>query len=465
MPAYEWVVHRPTTEPLWGISYVKVLRDDDGQLIGVLDTDLDLPALNRFLGSLATEYGTHLHIVELGPSPRLIGGTAVARAPLPVPDAFTPLLTFTGDTFVNRLQWHGTPHWTAARRVALAGGLTWLVIASRDDPIIATPLRWQLYQVLGMGLAIVAGLVLISMRMARRFGEPLEELERRVGAIARTDGREPTPTSVAPRGFRETQLLGEALDRLAATIRQHGLVREQHLASLALKAAIFESPTSAVFSIDDHQRLIDWNSTAERLFGVTAHKAMGRPLADVVPTPEGQIDWETILDRTGIHTYQFIGVDGVFDAELRRVTYRQDDREIRTFFLNDISERKNAERRLRHERDYLDVVLNSLPGTFYHVDAQGYFLRWNRYFEEVSGLSPAEIVTMRPPDLFPVEEKAHVSQAMADAIERGSGQIEVDFVGQDGHRIQYLITGARFDYDGSAHLIGVGTDIRKRRLA
>ena len=48
----------PERVPL-GFSYVKALRSEDGRLLGVLDSDFDLPALNRFLRALEQEYHPH----------------------------------------------------------------------------------------------------------------------------------------------------------------------------------------------------------------------------------------------------------------------------------------------------------------------------------------------------------------------------------------------------------------------
>lgn len=350
IPAYRWIVHEPNSPVLWGFSYVKALRSKEGQLIGVLDTDFDMPALNGFLRSLVSEHRSEFHIVELGAEPRLIGGRAIERSPLPIPDDLASLakLSTSGSPFLGRLDLEGEHRWVAARRMELEGGLSWLVVASRKDPFIEAPLRRQLYQVLGMGLVIVAGLILVSIWMANRFGRPLTELERRI--VADIDHDEPkmlqeSAASVAG-GFRETRLLGDALDRLAIATRQQSLVQEQQMASFALKAAIFDFTTAAIFSLDDRSSVIEWNAAAERLFGLERSRVLGRPITELVRASDGSGGWIDILRESGAGTARLVGAHGSFDAELRLTRFLQNGCGIHIIVLDDISERRQAQARL-----------------------------------------------------------------------------------------------------------------------
>lgn len=172
---------------------MKALRDHDGRLLGVLDADFDIPALNRFLAGIAEEYDVRLQIVELGDAPRLVGGPQVGRIPLPVPEELASLAASSAHSFAGRIQSGEERRWAAAHRFELKGGSSWMVIASREASLIEALLRRQLYQVGGMGLAMVLALVLISVRLARRFGKPLTALERSVAAIGRSEA-ESTPT-------------------------------------------------------------------------------------------------------------------------------------------------------------------------------------------------------------------------------------------------------------------------------
>ncbi|CAG0979228.1 putative signaling protein [Methylophilaceae bacterium] len=460
MPAYQWIVHSPNSEPLWGFSYVRALRDGAGKVMSVLDTDLDMLALNSFLKSLSTEYRSQFHVVELGTTPRLIGAPGVGREPLPLPEELASLTGFSDDVFVDRMKLEGERRWVAARRMDLKGGVSWLVIASRTAPFIEAPLRRQLFQVLGMGLAIALGLVLVSVRIARRFGRPLAELEQRVAGIGQHEsGASATSTAPTADDFRETQLLDKALDRMAVAIRQQVLAKEQQVASLALKGAIFDFTSAAIFSLDRQLNVIEWNAAAERLFGQDRDEVLGRAVGEIVSAPDGPADWAAILGTTGTGTFQFIGAHGAFDAELRFVTFTQEGREIHTFVLNDISERKRIERRLRQERDYADAVINSLPGIFYQYDENLRLVRWNRNLEQISGYAADELENMHPLDFFAEKDKALIADRIGEVFEKGETSAEADYLIKSGQRIPYLFTGVRFEHSGQQGFVGIGNDI------
>ncbi|WP_068637015.1 bifunctional diguanylate cyclase/phosphodiesterase [Thauera butanivorans] len=359
--SYRWILHfeEAGTTPLWGFSYVKALRDHDGRLLGVLDADFDIPALNRFLAGIAKDYDVRLQIVELGDAPRLLGGPQVGRVPLPVPEELAPLIASAAHSFTGKIQSGEERRWAAARRFELKGGSSWMVIASREASLIEAPLRRQLYQVGGMGLAMGLGLVLISVRLARRFGQPLTALERSVAAIGRTDAETVPIITPAAGGFRETQLLEEALSRMAAAIRDREgklaantakllQAQEQQMASLALKGAIFDSTDTAIFSLDDSLTIIEWNAAAETLFGAARRQVLGRSIQEVVSFPGGPADWAAILATMDTGMFRFLGARGAFDAELRIIALHQDGQAIRTLIINDISARKMAEQHLRH---------------------------------------------------------------------------------------------------------------------
>jgi diguanylate cyclase (GGDEF)-like protein/PAS domain S-box-containing protein len=351
IPAYQWIEHVPSTGPLWGFSYVKALLDDSGKPLGVLDTDFDMPALNRFLVGLSTQYRTQIYVVELGNTARLIGAAGLGRAPTALSSELASLIGFKGETFVDRMMLDGESRWVAARRLNLKGGVSWMVIASHDAPVIETPLRSQLLQVLGMGLAIALGLVLVSLRMARRFGKPLAELEQRVASIGQPPDLAAANVVQASQGFRETQLLGKALDRMA------------------------------------------------------------------------------------------------------------------TLVLNDLTQRRSMEMHLRQERDYADAVLNSLPGVFYHYDADMRLLRWNKNLERTSGYTADELAGTDPMLFIAEEEKELVASRISEVFEKGESSVEASYTLRDGRRIPYFFTGVRFEHNGSAGFVGVGTDITERKQA
>lgn len=476
LPAYRWIVHLGSSEPLWGFSYVKALRDGDGRLLGVLDADIDMPALNRFLASIAAEYSVQLQVVELGETPRLIGSPRAERVPLPVPGDLVPLLQASGNAFLGRVQFDGEDRWTAARRLELEGGTSWLVVASRPASMIEIPLRHLVYQVATMGLALVLGLVVASVLMARRFGQPLIALERSVAHIALPGVKGPLAFESTPADFRETRRLADALSQMTSALRtrerefaaqtdQLLQAKEQQVAALALKGAIVDSTNAAIFSLDPGLVVIELNTATERMFTVERRTVVGRVVSDVIHAPDGPADWNAMLAIEGPEMFRLVGAQGPFDAELRIIPTMQDGQLVRTLVINDVSARKAAERRLRQERDYVDAVLNSLPGVFYHCDENVRLRRWNRNLERFTGATAEQLSGADPLTFFPPGERALVASKIAEVFEKGETCFEASYVRENGQRVPCLFTGMRFEHGHERGFVGIGTDISERKQA
>ncbi|MDR5172124.1 PAS domain S-box protein [Methylobacillus flagellatus] len=472
IPAYQWITHFSDNGPLWGFSYVKALRDGAGQLISVLDTDFDMPALNRFLGSLSAEYRAQLQIVELGETPSLIGGPEAGRIPLAVPAEFAVLTDFPGNIFVKRMELEGKRRWVAAKRIELQGGLSWLVVASRPAPFIEAALRNQLYQLLGIGLIIAAGLVLALVRMARRFGRPLAELEQRVVRIEQNKLDMPVMGSAATAGeFRETQLLASALDRMTLAIGQQVLAKEQQVASLALKGAIFDFTSAAIFSINRQLKVIEWNTAAERLFGLEHSQVLGRAVSEIVLAPDGPADWVAIMNTKGTGTFRFMGREGAFDAELRLVVFTQDGAEVHTLVINDISERKRVDAALRDSLARFHAAAQATGDVIWDWDLATGNIWWNENFQTLFGYAEQEIeptiaswtTRIHPEDHDRVVAHIH---AVIDGAE-DAWKDEYRFRRQDGTYAELFDRGHVLR-DGSGRgmrMVGAMQDITERKRA
>lgn len=127
--------------------------------------------------------------------------------------------------------------------------------------------------------------------------------------------------------------------------------------------------------------------------------------------------------------------------------------------------RREAEERMRAERDFSDAIIDSLPGAFYLYSREGRFLRWNDNFERVTGYTAAEIATMHPLDFFSDEEKPRVAARIVDVFKLGISEVEAGFRAKDGSETPYFFTGMTVTFRGETCLAGVGIDITGRRRA
>ncbi len=475
IPSYQWIIHSDQNEPpLWGISYVKPLYNSSGHLMGVLDTDLDIPALNSFLQSLATEYHTQFQIVELGKSPTLIGDSKIWRTPLPIPSYLKQLLTLSNhDDVVDRFFIEGVRHWVSARHLPITGQVSWLVIASRKVSFIEQPLLQLLFQVTGIGGLIVVGLFLVSVRTARRFARPIAELEQRVAAIGGCGLALSKAESSVPSAnlFRETQLLGQALEHMIVVVNQSLEAKEQKAASMALKGAIFDSTNTAILSLDEGLKLIECNTAAIRLFGLEQKQIFGQAVINLLFTPQGPLDWSTILATPGIGLYQFIGADGVFDAEVNSLVIKQNSCNICILFVNDISERKRSDSALRESLARFNAAALATRDVIWDWDITTNTIWWNENFQILFGYLTEDIeptiefwtYRVHPDDHDRV--LAHIQSVVIGYEDTWSD--EYRFRRKDGSYAYLLDRGyvIRNELGRATRLIGAIQDITERKNA
>ncbi|MCX7825746.1 MAG: PAS domain S-box protein [Verrucomicrobiae bacterium] len=157
--------------------------------------------------------------------------------------------------------------------------------------------------------------------------------------------------------------------------------------------------------------------------------------------------------------------DAFNDAEVGLLTELADDLAYGVTALRARAERERVEAELQRERDFLEAVLNSLPGVLYCYDANLRFLRWNKNFERVTGYGGEEIARMSPLDFFAGAEKELVASRIREVFDKGVSAVEADFVSKDGTRTPYYFTGLATEIEGRRCLVGVGVDISDRKRA
>ncbi|MGD0359689.1 MAG: PAS domain S-box protein [Bryobacteraceae bacterium] len=133
--------------------------------------------------------------------------------------------------------------------------------------------------------------------------------------------------------------------------------------------------------------------------------------------------------------------------------------------VQDITERKEAERKLLREKAFTDAVIDNVPGLFYLLDERGKAVRWNRRAEETTGYSPDDGSHMEPTDYFPGADRAFISETMRKVFREGHAELEANLVMKNGAVIPFYFSAARVSFEGENYLLGNGIDISARKEA
>ncbi|MBP8082866.1 MAG: response regulator [Spirochaetes bacterium] len=137
---------------------------------------------------------------------------------------------------------------------------------------------------------------------------------------------------------------------------------------------------------------------------------------------------------------------------------------------NLLSEKEKSalfENELASQKQFVEDILNSLPGIFHLYDASGIptIIRWNKNFETLIGYSSDEIKGRVIIDWIADENKVEAAEMVSKIIEEGEGFFEADLKRKDGTVVPYFLTGKIIDIKGQKYLVGTGYDIsRKKQL-
>jgi diguanylate cyclase (GGDEF)-like protein/PAS domain S-box-containing protein len=131
--------------------------------------------------------------------------------------------------------------------------------------------------------------------------------------------------------------------------------------------------------------------------------------------------------------------------------------------LNTMLDKLSDSELIERENAFRKELIDSLPGVFYMIDAQGRFLMWNRNLEQVLQRSAEEVASGHPLDFFAGEDKVNIGSAIGQVFARGEASVEAMLLAKDGTGKPYHFNGRRVQRDGEPVLVGMGLDITEQR--
>ncbi len=233
--------------------------------------------------------------------------------------------------------------------------------------------------------------------------------------------------------------------------------------------SIFENATMGIFRTSAEGRILTVNPAGADILGYDSVEDMIDTITDLAQqlyakSEERQVVLK-LMQEQGKATLEldFLRKDGsVLDAKLNMWAVLDDDSNLRFLegFIEDISERKKAEEKIRL---YHRVYMASTDG-IYVIDMDGNSLEYNPAMVELSGYTNEEYRYIKPTDLL-VQEDA---QRLNDSVrETGYFSGEIRFQRKDGD-VAYVDMSVFpiWHTDGTTRcLAGVGHNVTERKLA
>lgn len=242
-----------------------------------------------------------------------------------------------------------------------------------------------------------------------------------------------------------------------------------------LHGRIFETMYDGAIVTDLQGRIVDWNRAASRMFGYEKSEVLGKT-PEILPDPEiaAQLTVEIIkaLQGNGRWTGEidFVrkdGTQGICETEIV-LLWDTEGQPILTLGVNrDITARKQAEERLRQERNFMEAVLEMAGALVVVVDLQGQIVRFNAACERLTQYTLSEVKGRYLWDFLLVPEEVEGVKAVFAQLLSTQQAMEYEnyWQAKDGsrHRISWSNTVLCDDRGQVKYAIGTGLDLTEHQ--
>ena len=209
---------------------------------------------------------------------------------------------------------------------------------------------------------------------------------------------------------------------------------------------ILGSAMDAIITVNSEQRILLFNTAAEKMFRCPALEAMGEPIIRFIPQRFHAAHEEDIrrFDKTGI-TNRAMGsrsalwaarADGEeFQIEASISQMVTGETKLFTVILRDVTERKQTEAVLRTSEETLRLLLDGVKDyAVYMLDPEGRVASWNAGAARIKGYTTEEILGKSLSIFYPPEQQADgiPGKVLQYAISKGRYEGQGQRIRKDG---------------------------------
>ncbi|MFO1320172.1 MAG: PAS domain S-box protein [Burkholderiales bacterium] len=242
----------------------------------------------------------------------------------------------------------------------------------------------------------------------------------------------------------------------------------------AMLDAVLNALPVSIFAKDEQSRLILVNDAWEAFTGYRRQTSLGRNDVELLGEARGSPylaeDRAILASDAAIHQEEpHVLADGStrWVIKTKRTVRLQDGSRILIGAHVDISERREAEQQVEHNRAFLSAILDTIPHHVSVKDSQRRRVVTNEAVRRWSGRTDAELLGKIDEEFLPAATAGLNRAEDEGVLETGRTFVdEVEMLSPSGERQWWMKTKSRLELpDGSRYVVGMAIDITEQKRA
>ena len=310
-----------------------------------------------------------------------------------------------------------------------------------------------------MGVFMLMGITLY-VTVSHHIVKPLETFTKTI------EGYSPENYSNRVKIYRNDEIgtLAASFNRMTENLEQ----------SEAKYRSVVESVDDLVCLIDSELHFLAFNKKSLEHFGITPEHVVGKLVSEIFHDPDDNEYTSRIIQKVfsngtsenyerRIHIMEYtrwynIAIAPVYDADRNIIATACVGR--------DITERKQAEKKLRESENYNRMLFNTSPIGLALTGIDGSLVDINPAYAKIIGRTIEETLKLAYWDITPEKYAAQEALQLKSLEETNSyGPFEKEYIHNDNHLVPVVLNGLIIERDGEKFIWSSVEDITERKQA
>jgi len=234
------------------------------------------------------------------------------------------------------------------------------------------------------------------------------------------------------------------------------------------RGAVIDGMSDGVIVLDPQNHIMDVNPLVQRLAGCPISELIGKPVEEVWPEWSNQIELSSNEIKAGKEIVTNLEDEQrIYDVGISPLTDLRGDSVSQIVVLRDITERKQAERKLHESEEKFRSITERNFDAIYELDLEGRITYVSPALERITGYTPEEILGNPIQNFIPKSKLPEAASAVARVVK---GEIveglQIEIIRKDGSLVFVEFNACPIIDDGKViGSQGVARDITERKKA